>query len=247
MVNKKKTNGKDPAVLLYTQDFIVGTISMTHEERGKYILLLCMQHQKGKLTDKDLKAVLSEEDIEVAERFPLHDDGFYYNTRMQMEIANRKVKTDSSRNNGALGGRPKTSILPGEEPKNNPQVISGLTQIKPDNNPTGNGNEDGNVNGNKSKLVQVYNAPDVPVIENSNVEYITDETEIEITKPMLERIIEKFVYQVDGRFKLQSVMSEINEDYGGFDNLLELYLPNDISAQNNYRNKLNQYNNGIFK
>lgn len=219
MANKKKTNGKDPAVLLYTQDFIVGTISMTHEERGKYILLLCMQHQKGKLTDKDLKSVLTEEDIEVAERFPLHDDGFYYNTRMQMEIQNRKVKTDSSRNNGSLGGRPKTTILPGEEPNNNPQVISGITQTKPGNNPTGNANED----------------------ENENKDAVN------ITKHMLERIIEKFVYQVDSRFKLQSVMSEINEDYGGFDNLLELYLPNDISAQNNFKNKLNQYNNAIFK
>jgi hypothetical protein len=245
MANKKKTNGKDPAVLLYTQDFIVGTISMTHEERGKYILLLCMQHQKGKLTDKDLKSVLTEEDIEVAERFPLHDDGFYYNTRMQMEIANRKIKTDSSRNNGSLGGRPKTTILPGEEPNNNPQVISGLTQTKPGNNPTGNANEDGNVNGNKSKLVQVYNAPDIIEIPNTNVDYMIDETDIELTRPMLERMIDKFI-SVDSRFKLQSVISEINEDYGGFDNLIEMYLPNDISAQNNFRNKLKQYNNGIY-
>jgi len=28
---------KDPAVLLYTQDFLVGTITMTNEQRGKYI------------------------------------------------------------------------------------------------------------------------------------------------------------------------------------------------------------------
>ena len=56
MANNKKTNGKDPAVLLYTQDFLVGTISMNFEERGKYITLLCMQHQKGKLTLKDLKS-----------------------------------------------------------------------------------------------------------------------------------------------------------------------------------------------
>jgi hypothetical protein len=62
---------------------------------------------------------------------------------------------------------------------------------------------------------------------------------------MLERIIEKFI-AVDSRFKLQSVMSEINEDYGGFDNLIEMYLPNDTSAQNNYKNKLKQYKNGIY-
>lgn len=221
MTNKKKTNGKDPAVLLYTQDFIVGTIAMTHEERGKYILLLCMQHQKGKLTLKDLKSVLSDDDIEVAERFPMHDDGFYYNDRMQMEIENRKVRTDSSRNNGSLGGRPKTTILPGDEPNNNPQVISGITQTKPKNNPTGNANEDANE------------------IEN------TSDNTVVLSKPMLERIIDKFI-SIDGRFKFQSVMSEINEDYGGFDNVLELYLPNDISAQQNYKKKLQQYKNGIY-
>lgn len=97
----------------------------------------------------------------------------------------------------------------------------------------------------KEKALQVYNAPDIIEIENSNVDYMIDETDIELTRPMLERMIDKFI-AIDGRFKLQSVMSEINEDYGGFDNLIEMYLPNDTSAQNNFRNKLKQYNNGIY-
>lgn len=98
---------------------------------------------------------------------------------------------------------------------------------------------------NKKKLATIYNAPDVPIIEDTDVDYMIDETDIEITQPMLDRIIDKFI-SIDSRFKLQSVMSEIDEDYGGFDNLIELYLPNDISAQNNYRNKLQQYKNGIY-
>lgn len=216
---KKKTNGKDPAVLLYTQDFIVGTLTMTHEERGKYILLLCMQHQKGKLTLKDLKSVLSDDDIDIAEKFPLHDDGYYYNTRMVIETENRKIRTNTSRENGSKGGRPKTTILPGDEPKENPQVISGLSQIKPTNNPTGDENEN-----------EIADENNTPVY----------------TRNMLERIIDKFI-SVDSRFKFNAVMREINEDYGGFDNLLEMYLPNDASAQNNYKLKLNQYQNGIFK
>jgi hypothetical protein len=97
----------------------------------------------------------------------------------------------------------------------------------------------------KKKALQVYNAPDRIEIEDTNVDYMIDETDIELTRPMLERMVDKFI-SVDSRFKLQSVMSEINEDYGGFDNLIELYLPNDISAQQNYKNKLNQYNNGIY-
>ena len=90
---------KDPAVLLYTQDFLVGTLSMTDEQRGKYIYLLCLQHQKGKLTLVDLKSKLTDEDIEVAERFPLQADGFYYNQRMYDESIKRKNYTESRRSN----------------------------------------------------------------------------------------------------------------------------------------------------
>jgi hypothetical protein len=97
----------------------------------------------------------------------------------------------------------------------------------------------------KSKLLAVYTAEPLPEIKNTEVDYMIDESEYEITRPMLDRIIEKFI-AVDNRFKFQSVMREIDEDYGGFQNLIELYLPNDTSAQKNYNNKLNQYNNGIY-
>ena len=90
---------KDPAVLFYTQDFLVGTLTMTDEQRGKYIYLLCLQHQKSKLTLSDLKSKLNEEDIEVAEKFPIQPDGFYYNLRMYEEAIKRKNYTESRRNN----------------------------------------------------------------------------------------------------------------------------------------------------
>ena len=97
----------------------------------------------------------------------------------------------------------------------------------------------------KNKLLAVYSAEPMPVIEDTDIDYMIDESDYEITKPMLDRVINKFI-EVNNRFKLQSVMREIDEDYGGFDNVLELYLPNDTSAQNNYKNKLKEYNNGIF-
>jgi len=94
----------------------------------------------------------------------------------------------------------------------------------------------------KEKLFNVYNAPDVPVIKDTDI----DETEYEITKPMIDNIINKFVYQINNKFKFQSIMSEIDEDYGGFDNLIALAFPNDASAQKNYKNQLQQYKNGIY-
>jgi uncharacterized protein YdaU (DUF1376 family) len=147
---------KDPAVLLYTSDFISGTITMTHEQRGKYILLLCIQHQKGKLTEKDLKAILNEEDIEVADKFEKANDDFYYNKRMLEESIKRKNFTESRKANGNKGGRPpKTSIKPNDKP-------NGYPYAKPTNNLTENENvnvnTDANTVLNKNATVSQYNA-----------------------------------------------------------------------------------------
>ena len=49
--------GKDPAVLFYTGDFLVGTITMNYEQKGKYIQLLCLQHQSGRLTEEEMLIV----------------------------------------------------------------------------------------------------------------------------------------------------------------------------------------------
>jgi uncharacterized protein YdaU (DUF1376 family) len=144
---KRQTNGKDPAVLLYTQDFLVGTLTMTDKQRGIYITLLCYQHQKqNKLTLNDLK--LADGDETILEKFPLHEDGYYYNDRMAMEIQNRKIRTDASRRNGMLGGRPKKVTK--EKPMGSDLVNLKETYNKPKQNPsgTGTGNENKTVNDN---------------------------------------------------------------------------------------------------
>jgi hypothetical protein len=86
---------KDPAVLFYTQDFITGTLLMNYEQRGKYITLLCLQQQNGKLSEKDLMKVCGEKDEDIWTKFELHDDGFYYNGRMLNETNKRKKYTQS--------------------------------------------------------------------------------------------------------------------------------------------------------
>jgi uncharacterized protein YdaU (DUF1376 family) len=88
---------KDPAVLFYTSDFISGTITMTDEERGKYILLLCLQHQKGKLTERDLLSIKDMQ--EVYSKFEQLEDGFYYNVRMKEEAEKRKSYSASRSKN----------------------------------------------------------------------------------------------------------------------------------------------------
>ena len=40
---------RDPAFLFYSSDFLSGIADLNMEERGQYITLLCVQHQKGRL------------------------------------------------------------------------------------------------------------------------------------------------------------------------------------------------------
>lgn len=89
---------KDPAVLFYTSDFLSGTMTMTNEEVGMYIRLLCLQHQKGKLTEKDMLSICRTYVQDVYSKFTKIDD-FYINKRMQDETEKRSKYTESRRNN----------------------------------------------------------------------------------------------------------------------------------------------------
>jgi hypothetical protein len=76
---------KDPAVLFYTSDFLTGTFTMNYEQRGKYITLLCLQHQQGFLTEDDLKNVLEDTDIKIFSKFEKLSDGLFYNIKLKNE------------------------------------------------------------------------------------------------------------------------------------------------------------------
>ena len=53
---------KDPAVLFYTSDFLSGTITMNYEQKGKYITLLCIQHNQGYLLEEDINNILTDKE-----------------------------------------------------------------------------------------------------------------------------------------------------------------------------------------
>ena len=91
--------GKDPALLFYSGDFLVGTFTMTMEQRGRYITLLCLQHQQGYLTEDNLKENLQDTDITVFNKFEKSADGNYYNLRLKEEAERRKTYSESRRNN----------------------------------------------------------------------------------------------------------------------------------------------------
>ena len=90
---------KDPAILFYTSDFLTGTFTMTDEQVGRYIKLLCLQHQKGILTQKDLDFVCRGEDVEVFAKFTKDEHGNFFNKTLRENAERRKAYSESRRNN----------------------------------------------------------------------------------------------------------------------------------------------------
>src|ERR1035437_6463562 len=94
---------KDPAILFYTGDFIVGTMTMTDDQVGKYIRLLCLQHnQEGKISEEDMLKICKTHDKDIFRKFTKHIDGYYYNQRMTEE-ANKRANFANSRRTNRLG------------------------------------------------------------------------------------------------------------------------------------------------
>lgn len=90
---------KDPAFLFYSKDFLEGTMTMTDEQTGKYVKLLCLQHQRGGLTKKEIEFVCRGEDPVIFEKFPKSEDGLYRNSRLKTESEKRSAYSESRRNN----------------------------------------------------------------------------------------------------------------------------------------------------
>lgn len=90
---------KDPAFLFYSSDFLSGTMLMTDEEIGQYIKLLCLQHQKGHLKEKDMLNICKTYNEDIFSKFKKDKEGNYYNERLEYEANKRKAYSESRRNN----------------------------------------------------------------------------------------------------------------------------------------------------
>lgn len=99
---------KDPAVLFYTADFLVGTYGFTMQERGEYITLLCLQHQQGHLSEDTVRSIASS--AAVIDKFLRDPHGRYYNERLDIEKIKRENFIRSKVENGKKGGRPQKNL-----------------------------------------------------------------------------------------------------------------------------------------
>ena len=96
---QKEYVNKDPAFLFYSSDFLTGTMFMSDSQLGKYIKILCTQHQKGHLSEKDMLKICKRYDKDIFEKFVKDESGKYYNIRLEKEIEKRSAYSKSRANN----------------------------------------------------------------------------------------------------------------------------------------------------
>jgi len=79
---------KPPSFQFYADDFIGGTQTMTHEERGFYILLLSLQWTQGGISPDDFarlgRGIAQPSLTHVKSKFKLDQDGKLKNVRMEI-------------------------------------------------------------------------------------------------------------------------------------------------------------------
>lgn len=90
---------KNPAFLFYSSDFLTGVRLMNYEEIGKYITLLCLQHQQGHLSEDDMLSICEEYIPRIYSKFQQDSDGKYFNNRLEIEGIKREKYTESRRAN----------------------------------------------------------------------------------------------------------------------------------------------------
>lgn len=112
---------RDPAFLFYASDFLTGVQDLTMEERGQYITLLCIQHQKGRLTNKLIKLTVGSVNEDVLSKFSKDDKGHYYNERLEAEIQKRKEHSAKQSERAKDGWKKR---------KGEPETISKVTSFE---------------------------------------------------------------------------------------------------------------------
>jgi hypothetical protein len=115
---------KDPAFLMYSNDFLTGTFTMNDAQVGKYIRLLCLQHQKGALSAKDFERVVGTPDPEIEGKFETEKgpsgEIYYFNVRLREEAEKRSQFCASRRDNRLKKQPEKQSIQKVKAPARDP-------------------------------------------------------------------------------------------------------------------------------
>jgi len=120
MNKEKKQKGRAPAFQFYADDFLAGTMTMTNEERGAYISLLCLQWSKGFVTELDIQRMCHGMPTHCQgicqSKFEAGDDGHYRNKRLEKERTKQKERSEKQRDIANLRWKNHANALPEDMP-----------------------------------------------------------------------------------------------------------------------------------
>lgn len=100
---------KSPAILFYTAEFLARAAFMSYENVGRYVMLVCYQHQNGYIPKRIFDKICPDHNEEVCELFAVDENGNYHNEELDFTLMKREEYVASREENGKKGGRPKKS------------------------------------------------------------------------------------------------------------------------------------------
>lgn len=133
---------KDPAFLFYSDNFLSGTMFFTDEQVGKYMRLLCAQHQHGHLSEKHMLHICKTYDKDIWDKFTKDESGLFYQPRLETEVEKRKNFTESRRKNRLS---PKKQTVKPKKKSNTSKTYDSSYENHMSTH-MGNGNGNGNIN-----------------------------------------------------------------------------------------------------
>ena len=132
---------RPPAFQFYADDFLAGTFSMSNEERGLYITLLCRQWTQGHVTPEEVSrlgsTVVQPSINHVLTKFKPDESGNFRNERLERERCKQnafraKQSEKGKRSAEARFNRGSTVVQPSGEPEgNSPSPSPNNTPLPP--------------------------------------------------------------------------------------------------------------------
>lgn len=127
-MNEDKKTRKAPAFQFYADDFLAGTITMTNEEKGAYITLLCIQWSRESLTESDFTRVcigMPPHSQRICQsKFQIDAEGNFRNPRMETEREKQHQYRQKQTDNAKKRWVGNATAYPTALPVNMPNVCS---------------------------------------------------------------------------------------------------------------------------
>jgi uncharacterized protein YdaU (DUF1376 family) len=136
-MNEDKRSRKAPAFQFYADDFLAGTITMTNEEKGAYITLLCIQWSKGSLLESDFQRVcagMPPHSQRICEtKFQIDGYGNFRNQRMEQEREKQAAYRAKQKENANKRWVGNANAMPSHMPPHMPNTCSPSPTPTPSN------------------------------------------------------------------------------------------------------------------